>query len=250
MKKSALISLAGLLSICFFISTAFAGTTRSISSGSKGFAVRSAPKMQTSGPVKYQSFSSGSAGKNGSTGSGASAGNKSQNVPQAASGSYARGYGGRSMLDNSTTKPSPQLQTIIREKERSGPGWIGTGLLIYLLSQHDLSSSDRQWIQSRLDNEKNSPDHPAPPPIELSDVTFRWEVPAIFRSGEKSNIIVRASQGPENTPHSVSCSMKGIQSVSEKDKAILEWVPDGEETVVVTCLSAGLHDMRMFTSKM
>ena len=154
------------------------------------------------------------------------------------------------MLDNSTTKPSPQLQTIIREKESSGPGWIGTGFLIYLLSQHDLSSSDKNWIQSQLNDERNSPERPAPPPIELSDVTFQWDVPAIFRSGVQSNIIVRASQGPENTPRAVACSMNGIQSVPEKNKAILEWVPDKEETVVVTCLSAGLHDMRMFTSTM
>ncbi|MDF6893604.1 hypothetical protein NLR16_24450, partial [Escherichia coli] len=43
------------------------------------------------------------------------------------------------------------MAQIIRERESSGPGWLGTAFLVALLSRHDLSDSDRQWLQSKID---------------------------------------------------------------------------------------------------
>lgn len=108
------------------------------------------------------------------------------------------------------------------------------------------SASDRQWIQTLIDNAKHSSGQPEPPPLQLSDVVFRWDVPGVFRKGVKSLISVSAEQGAEGVPRPVTCTMNGTSVSVSRDKAVLEWTPDKQVTVVVNCESDGLHDMRIF----
>ncbi|WP_249354847.1 hypothetical protein [Ralstonia sp. 3PA37C10] len=63
----------------------------------------------------------------------------------------ARSLGTRGSLLEGGAQPSPKMAQIIRERESSGPGWIGTAFLVALLSRHDLSDSDRQWLQTKID---------------------------------------------------------------------------------------------------
>lgn len=70
-------------------------------------------------------------------------------------GSSAAGFRGLSAARPAATLapagPSPQLRTIIREREVSrGPGWLGTAALVWLLSRHDLSDDDRRWVSSQM----------------------------------------------------------------------------------------------------
>lgn len=190
---------------------------------SKGSAVRSSPRPSTTGPVHYRSATP----------------DKTSRFPT----SDARS---RSVLERSRTLPSEKLQTVIREKERSGPGWIGTGVLIWLLSQHDLSSSDRRWIQEQIDEAKREGEETALPPPPLSDVVFSWSYPPVFRQGETSHITVTATEGVQQKPVTVNCVLKGIHSVKDGVAARLAWTPGTEVSAVMRCEAGGLNDMRMF----
>jgi len=91
----------------------------------------------------------------GPTSAGAGAGMRSAARPAAARpykqlGRQSPSTARRSLL-GAGPQPSSRLTQIIRERERSGPGWIGTAVLVALLSQHDLSASDRSWIQGKID---------------------------------------------------------------------------------------------------
>lgn len=194
------------------------------SSISKGSAVRSSPRPSTSGPVHYRSAKPDKTYR--------------QSMSETSS---------RSVLERSRTLPSEKLQTVIREKERSGPGWIGTGLLVWLLSQHDLSSSDRHWIEKQIDESKNENVQTQLPPPPLSDVVFSWVYPPVFNQGETSLITVKATEGEQQKPVTVSCVLKDIHSSQDGIAARLEWTPLKEVTAVMRCEAGGLSDMRIFS---
>ncbi|MFL6615336.1 hypothetical protein SB912_19245 [Pantoea sp. SIMBA_072] len=138
-------------------------------------------------------------------------------------------------------QPSPQLQTIIREKEASGPGWLGTAGLIWLLSRHDLSSSDREWINNRL-REENSSENTSPV-IEQSDVSFQWSVPASIINGQPVKIVIAAVRhGNVLLP---DCELGDIKSVHENNAAVLNWTPEHTVSAVATCRAEGWVDQRL-----
>ncbi|HFE3442932.1 TPA: hypothetical protein ACF3I9_004398 [Klebsiella aerogenes] len=212
--------------------TAFAGkssgSSRSWSSSSRGSAVRSS-SYKSSGSTTYKSFKPLS-----STGSKSSYGNKS---------SYGRSS--YSVLDHSSSMPSPKLQSIIRERENSGPGWIGTGLLVWLLSQHDLSSSDRAWIQQQIDDAGNDTDTEAPPLIEASDTGFTWQMPPTIEAGQPVKIAITAVAGADKKNVVPVCSVNGVVSQVSGNQAILTWTPHDEVNAVIDCSANGWNDMRL-----
>lgn len=213
-------------------------SSRSSFKSSSGFAARSPsyrPSSTGSAPA-YKSFrpESGS-GATSAGGNGSSAGRVNGKSPVYGPSPSAR----QSLLNNNGPQPSPRLQTIIREKEASGPGWVGTAALVWLLSQHDLSSSDREWINSRL-READSSEPPAP---GESDVSFQWAVPAQIMSGQPVKIIVTAfHHGKAVLP---SCELGNVKSVPENNAAVLNWTPENTFSAVATCRAEGWVDQRL-----
>ncbi|WP_210452463.1 hypothetical protein [Pantoea ananatis] len=218
-------------------------SSRSSFKSSSGFAARSPsyrPSSTGSAPA-YKSFrpESGSGTKS-AGGNGSSVGRVNGTSPGYGPSPSAR----QSLLNNNGPQPSPRLQTIIREKEASGPGWVGTAALVWLLSQHDLSSSDREWINSRLReaNSDSSSEQPAPVSGE-SDVSFQWAVPAQIVSGQPVKIIVTAfHHGKAVLP---SCELGDVKSVPENNAAVLNWTPENTFSAVATCRAEGWVDQRL-----
>ncbi|HED3078481.1 hypothetical protein [Citrobacter amalonaticus] len=201
-----------------------APATAAKSSSSKGSAVRSSPRPSTTGPINYRSA-----------------------TPDKTSRLSMSEVRSRSVLERSRTQSSEKLQTVIREKERIGPGWFGTGMLVWLLSQHDLSSSDRRWIQEQINEAKREGEETALPPPPLSDVVFNWSYPPVFRQGETSHITVKATEGVQQKPVTVNCVLKGVHSIMDGVAARLAWTPGTEVSAVMRCEAGGLNDMRMFS---
>ncbi|MEN4569238.1 hypothetical protein [Pantoea agglomerans] len=223
-----------LIALCFLQSLpVMAGSSSSRSSfkSSAGYAARSPAYRNSftgSTPV-YKSFTlaAGSSTATGRTDSRSLGAKLSPSAPQ-------------SLQNRSGPQPSPQLQTIIREKEASGPGWLGTAGLIWLLSQHDLSSSDREWINNRL-REENSEN---PQPVtEQSDVSFQWSVPATLTNGQSAKIVIAAVRhGKVLLP---DCELGDIKSVHENNAAVLNWTPEHTVSAVATCKADGWVDQRL-----
>jgi len=218
-------------------------TSRSSFKSSSGFAARSPsyrPTSTGSAPA-YKSFrpESGS-GTTSAGGNGSPAGRVNGAYP----GYRPSPTNRQSLLNNNGPQPSPRLQTIIREKEASGPGWMGTAALVWLLSQHDLSSSDREWINSRLrEADSGGSSKPQAPAAGESDVSFQWSVPAHIVSSQPVKIIVTAfHHGKAVLP---SCELGDVKSVPENNAAVLNWTPENTFSAVATCRAEGWVDQRL-----
>ncbi|MEJ1269013.1 hypothetical protein WDV93_25060 [Pantoea ananatis] len=150
-------------------------SSRSSFKSSPGFAARSPsyrPSSTGSAPT-YKSFRPESGSSSATTAGG------NGRVNSTSPGYRPSPTNRQSLLSSNGPQPSPRLQTIIREKEASGPGWVGTAALVWLLSQHDLSSSDREWINSRLREADSDSSSEQPVPVSgQSDVSF-----SVGRSG-------------------------------------------------------------------
>lgn len=236
MKKQTLRIFGAVLAVCCFLATssALAGKmsgSRYSGMSSRGSAIKASPHPAMSGPVNYRRFSSGAQTISGQP---PSAGSSRRTV---------------SVLERSATLPSSQLQTVIREKENSGPGWVGTGLLVWLLSQHDLSSSDRAWVRQQInDAQQKGADIAQLPSAELSDVVFNWTYPPAFHPGDEAPISVTATVGMAQSPAAVSCVLNGKHSDLVGNAARLVWKPAREMTAVMRCEAAGLSDMRLLST--
>ncbi|MDE8558883.1 hypothetical protein [Pantoea vagans] len=222
-----------LIALCFFQSLpvmAGSSSARSSFKSSAGYAARSpAYRSSFTGSTPYKSFrpADGSSTATGRIDSTSPGSKLSPSAPQ-------------SLQNRSGPQPSPQLQTIIREKEASGPGWVGTAGLIWLLSQHDLSASDREWINNRL-REENSGN--TPPVTEQSDVSFQWSIPATFTNGQPAKIVIAAVRhGKVLLP---DCELGNIKSVHENNAALLNWTPEHTVSAVATCRADGWVDQRL-----
>ncbi|WP_336732059.1 hypothetical protein [Pantoea ananatis] len=218
-------------------------SSRSSFKSSPGFAARSPsyrPSSTGSAPT-YKSFrpESGSSATT-AGGNGSPAGRVNSTSP----GYRPSPTNRQSLLSSNGPQPSPRLQTIIREKEASGPGWVGTAALVWLLSQHDLSSSDREWINSRLrEADSDSSGEQPVPESGQSDVSFQWAVPAQIVSDQPVKIIVTAFRhGKAILP---SCELGDVKSVPENNAAVLNWTPENTFSAVATCRAEGWVDQRL-----
>jgi hypothetical protein len=121
---------------------------------------------------------------------------------------------------------------------------VGTAALVWLLSQHDLSSSDREWINSRLREADSDSSSEQPVPVSgQSDVSFQWAVPAQIVSGQPVKIIVTAFRhGKAILP---SCELGDVKSVPENNAAVLNWTPENTFSAVATCRAEGWVDQRL-----
>lgn len=161
----------------------------------------------------------------------------------------------RSLL-SSGTQPSSRVTEIIRERESSGPGWIGTAFLVSLLSQHDLSASDRSWIEGRISSLRaeergedggDGPDPLLPPAkpnvaVALSGAAVPLEsgVPAAME------LIATANGRPAT---SLECSVKGdttTRTTLRRPGVLgITWTPDHPGVYILDCTADGHHERRL-----
>lgn len=160
----------------------------------------------------------------------------------------ARSLGPRRSLLDSGTQPSPQMAQIIRERESSGPGWLGTAFLVALLSRHDLSDSDRQWLQTKIDSlagQDGADDDSGLAPALTPDVTFLYAgLQGKFEIGRESRIHVTA-HGVPGHPVAVSCTMPEAHITTEGTGAMIVWEPHTPAVFVLTCQAGGQRDRRL-----
>lgn len=160
----------------------------------------------------------------------------------------ARSLGTRRSLLEGGAQPSPKMAQIIRERESSGPGWLGTAFLVALLSRHDLSDSDRQWLQTKIDalaGEDESDDASGLAPPLAPSVTFLYAgIQGNFAIDRASTIHVTAQTAPGN-PVAVNCTMREARITAEGTSATLVWEPHAQAVYVLTCQAGGQRDRRL-----
>lgn len=158
----------------------------------------------------------------------------------------------RSLLDGSGSPPSQKVTEIIRERERSGPGWLGTAFLISVLSRHDLSAADRSWIQSRIDEIGPDDNGPAEQPLGAVSPAVSFEylgIPDVVRAGEQVSLAVRvagkssASASSPAQPLRAQCTLDGAKIAQRGSGATIDWTPDSPGVYVLSC-EAGGHTSR------
>lgn len=182
----------------------------------------------------------------GATSAGAGAGMRSAARPAAARpygqlGTRAASTARRSLL-GAGPQPSSRLTQIIRERERSGPGWIGTAVLIALLSQHDLSASDRSWIQDKIDALKGEEGGSAAAAL-LPAVSRSFTVTGasqLLHIGRAASIDIATSVPAAE----LACQIEGAATqpvVSHSASAAnITWTPDRAGAYILNC-RAGKH---------
>jgi len=128
----------------------------------------------------------------------------------------------------SAAKPSERLQTIIREREVSnGPGWFGTAALVWLLSQHDLSDSDRSWISSQLSSSNDGDGQDASVDRITKALTFTWDgLPEAVKVGQPVKIVVSAVDA-KGHHQALDCTItNGSASTTlTENGVVMTWTP-------------------------
>lgn len=129
-------------------------------------------------------------------------------------GSSAAGFRSLSAARASATlapaRPSPQLQTIIREREVSrGPGWLGTAALVWLLSRHDLSDDDRRWVASQMSSSGGVLEDGTSVNRVGKNLTFVYEgLPEAVKVGQTLHVVIAAID-EKHRHQALSCGLIG-----------------------------------------
>ena len=165
------------------------------------------------------------------------------------SGFAARGAAGssgtRSLLANGP-RPSPQVVHVIEERERSGPGWIGISFLVSMLSQHDLSPSDRNWVQGKIDSIKANGGDAADGPLPASKpkVMFSFagiDVPLVLGQSAVMSVSAYTDKHVAMAP---ICTPPAAATISVQHSiADIHWTPATAGVFILTC-QAGTHTER------
>lgn len=154
---------------------------------------------------------------------------------------------GRSLLDDGDQRPSKRLTDVIKEREKSGPGWLGTAFLISMLSQHDLSAADKEWIErklSGLEAEGDSGEDGLLLPI-VQTVAFRFvgleHQPAVG----KTNVIDVSAADRTGRAVKVQCDRPAFGEVDHREAfARISISPTAAGAAVITCHAAGVTERR------
>jgi hypothetical protein len=154
----------------------------------------------------------------------------------------------RSLIADDAPQPSPKVTQIIRERESSGPGWLGTAFLVSVLSRHDLSSSDRSWIQDRIDSIRSSGEaaEDGEPPALLPAVhpkiefTFKG-LDAPLHAGEVASVSVSALAHGQPVP--ITCDHPAASNHSGHVDIV--WTPEMPSVSLLTCKSGERQERRL-----
>lgn len=150
-----------------------------------------------------------------------------------------------SLLPETGPQPSPALAQQIHVKESSsGPGWVGTAFLISMLSNHNLSASDREWVNNRL-NEVHAENDDAGVP-RLPEVAFHYDLPTHFESSKAYHLTVRAEAA--GSPLQTTCTLLGSLTQKADSGIDIEWTPITAGSQILTCEAGGVWDERLLVA--
>ncbi|WP_404995423.1 hypothetical protein [Cupriavidus pauculus] len=117
-----------------------------------------------------------------------------------------------------------------------------------LLSRHDLSGSDRQWIESKIASLKESGDDDDAPqlvPAIPNGIRFEYDgLEASYPVGKPVRIHVRALDAA-GAPLAVTCQIEGGQANAPATSAAIQWLPDAPAVRMLTCHAGGQRDRRI-----
>lgn len=153
----------------------------------------------------------------------------------------------RSLIADEGPQPSQKVTQIIRERESSGPGWLGTAFLVSMLSRHDLSSSDRSWIQSRIDTIRSSgeaadDEPPALLPAAHPKIEFSFQgLDEPLHVGEAASVSVSALAHGKPVP--VTCDHPA--ATNQNGHVEIAWTPDAPSVSLLTCKSGERQERRL-----
>jgi hypothetical protein len=159
---------------------------------------------------------------------------------------YPRPPRGRQSVLDGTRPPSSTITRLIREKENSGPGWVGTAVLVWLLSQHNLSHDDRAWINGRLaDLEPDGTSvTPALLPSAVPKIQFRYDgLAPVYYVGSTITVTVSAFDGEVAVP--VKCDLPGAAITNNSNESRITGTADLPGIQILTCAASGSNDRRL-----
>lgn len=150
----------------------------------------------------------------------------------------------RSLIPADGPQPPKRVAEIIRERESSGPGWLGTAFLITLLSRHDLSITDKSWIDDRIKAIRNEEGYDASALLDPVNPTVTYifkglEEPLL--AGETARISVSAMSG--NKPIPVTCDHPA--AISHSDMVEITWTPNEPSVSLLTCTAGKQQERRL-----
>lgn len=151
----------------------------------------------------------------------------------------------RASLLAGRSQPSARVTELIREKEASGPGWFGTGLLVWLLSQHDLSASDKAWIEQQIAAQGEEEDQ-IPPLLGSVTPTVAFHIEGLrprYAPDSEAQLTVHATRG--NTELPVRCTLAGGRFKPEGKALRVKWTPSSPGVQLLTCDADGHQERRL-----
>jgi hypothetical protein len=181
----------------------------------------------------------------GGGGRGTSVGKSSTKGGYRSSASSRRMEHRRSLLERAPSQPSAKVAQVIRERESSGPGWVGTAFLVALLSRHDLSSADRHWIQGRIDAlraEGDEEDYLLDATTTSVTFDFKGLVPKLV-VGDLFVVMVGAKR--KGAPVPVTCSLEEASVTRAGLLTKVSWEPSEPGSRLLTCEAAGHQSRRL-----
>jgi hypothetical protein len=160
-------------------------------------------------------------------------------------GSTARAAASNKQID--LAGASPQLaQRIQSSTGLSGTTWLGLGLLTYLLSQHDLSSKDRSWIEGQIASAKLQKGEVAAllDPV-FSPVIFSFDgLKPAYKISEKVSISVIAKT-IEHKVVDVRCVLPGANISHTAGVAAIDQESTAVSASILQCTANGVTEKRM-----
>ena len=226
------------------------GSSGGRSSGGGGSSGGKSSSTSTSSSGKSAASPSRGTGGTSSTGAAGRSGYRAANAPGQRPinrQNTAQGQQRRSLIPTSGAQPSQHVTEIIRERESSGPGWLGTAFLISLLSRHDLSSSDKSWIEGRINSIRAEEDSDASEPPALLPAahpkiayTFKG-IDAPLRVGEAASVSVSALDNGK--PVDVSCDHPA--ATTQNGRVEIAWTPDVPGVTLLTCKAGERTERRL-----
>lgn len=152
----------------------------------------------------------------------------------------------RSLLSGSSIPP-PKVAQIIREKEsKFGVGLMSGAILMYLLSSHEISSKDKQWVQGKLDGLKANGESIDDGLIRITPLVVNFSYIGLkpqYSIGENINITASAMDGPN--PTLIACSMNNATITLRNTSTHISWISNAPAAVILTCESNGHKDYRI-----
>jgi hypothetical protein len=180
---------------------------------------------------------------NGTTGSSAAAGFRSLSARPAAPTMAA------------PSGPSPRLQAIITQRQQTGgSNWLGTAALVWLLSRHDLSAEDRDWVEAQISQQATTPNVDANGDVDINrtakGLAFSWDgLPVSVNVGQPVNLTITAID-TANHKEALTCSLTGPGvDVSLKEQVTdsgvtIHWKPTKPGVVILDCDSIAEGERR------